>query len=670
MKRSGLVNATRRILLSALLGSTASKSIAGQSNSLPAIGDLQIGTVVGSPSLFQSALLHLPTGSKIHTYERNTSKPKSTYSDELCTIVNPNPLVSTRSQLEKIFGSGAYRIVAKSDSGNILFDYNDVECALFSLREFRGTLAAPSGTALINGTWFSGKIATISALGTSAGAALIGFLQSGKGAILRSIHEKLNDEINVLDFGADPTGQRNSVTAFNNAIMFMTKRGGGQICAVGNFRISGPDSILLPANIDLNLRGATLKGDGIGTNILIKAGAVVNGLLTDITREYGTENTGSGKNYVNNSRIKGGKFTDAACAVLAHRFNWGCVIENNFFSDSLTNSYISEQSWGIKIHQNTIFSPAIMRDFVDWTEITGNSFEGPGISKKGIAALTIATGGFGGSYSARIESNGFHHWSIGISVTCETTNLSIKHNHFEDVNFHVKGGSMNNYNMDISQNWMKANLSPPGRVTAIKLLNVKNSKLWPNYYSHDDFSKFDAYIVANTPDCWGNLLEMDYSPKSESNLDLYQLSDCNQVIQRGGENNPELAQPTVEIMSGSGRYTVEQYKRRYHAIPNVIPFCTVQANEGKIIIDTWVECTLFGTSNLLAFNFFIENHEKKYLLGGHILGLKVAEIENIDVKSAKSQKLAVALSERDGKLRITIDKIPDGGRITGWVKEV
>lgn len=670
MKKSGLINNTRRILLSAFLGGAASKSTAAQSTVSSDAGNLQVATMATMPSLFQSALLHLPPDSKIHTYERNTSKPKATYSDEACTIVNPNPLLPTPSQLEKVFGSGAYRIVANSHSGTLLFEYNDVECALFSLREFRGALAAQSGTALIKGTWFSGKIATISALGTTVGASLIGFLQSGTGSVLRSIQEKLNDQVNVLDFGADPTGQHNSVTAFNNAIMFKAKRGGGQISAVGNFKISGPDSILLPANIDLNLRGATLKGDGIGTNILIKAGAVVNGLLTDITKEYGTQNTGSGKNYVNNSRIIGGKFTDAACAILAHRFNWGCVIENNFFSDTLTHSYISEQSWGIKIHQNTIFSPAIMRDFVDWTEITGNSFEGPGISKNGIAALTIATGGFGGSYSARIESNGFHHWSTAISVICETTNLSIKHNHFEDVSFHVQGNTMNNYNMDISQNWMKANLFPPGRVTAIKLLNVKNSKLWPNYYSTDDFSKFDAYIVANTSDCWGNLIELDYAPKTDANLKMYQLSDCNQLIQRGGSNNPELVQPTVEIMSGSGKYTVEQYKRRYHAIPNTIPFCNVQVNKSSIIIETWIDCGSFGTPNLLVFNFLIDNHEKKYLLGGHILGFKVVEIENMDVNAGTSPKLSMALSNESGKLKITITNIPDDGKISGWIKEV
>ena len=471
----------------------------------------------------------------------------------------------------------------------------------------------------------------------------------------------------VVAFGADPLGVINSVDAFNNAILHFALAGGGEITATGTFKISGSRSIYLPSNILLNLRGARLIGDG--TNVLIKSGAIINGVLLDITGEYGTESTGSGTHYVKNSSVIGGTLSNARCGILAHRFNWGCSIEHNWFSNTLSNSYISEQSWGIKVNQNTIFSPAIMRDFVDWTEVTGNSFEGPGQTASTVAALNITTGGFGGSYSAKIESNGFHHWSVGIAIDCETTNLTIKHNHFEDTKTHVSGSSYNNYNLDISQNWMKANLDPAGSVVAMHLLNAKNSKLSPNFFEQDGQSQFEAYIVANTSDCWGNVIMLEYSPSSAVDLAMYNVSDSNQLIQRGGSNDSSVAQPTEERMSGSGRYTTEQYKRRYHPVPNSIPYCHVAVASTLMIVDTWVESDNYGTRNLLAFNFTVQGVGHTYIVGGYILRLKITTVENAELISGGAG-LDIIVSNNGGKLRLTLHGATPLLVITGWVKEI
>lgn len=66
----------------------------------------------------------------------------------------------------------------------------------------RADLAASSGASLVGGTWFGGVVATIAALGTSLGASLLGFIQSGTGAVLRSIQDKLRESVSGKDFGA------------------------------------------------------------------------------------------------------------------------------------------------------------------------------------------------------------------------------------------------------------------------------------------------------------------------------------------------------------------------------------------------------------------------------------------------------------------------------------
>lgn len=475
-----------------------------------------------------------------------------------------------------------------------------------------------------------------------------------------------HNTLSVLDFGADPSGGNNSVEAFNRAIRQASMAGGGEITAVGVFRIAGPASIYLLSNIRLNLRGATLTGDG--DNILIKSGAMFGATARDISVQYGKDMTGSGTQHVSNASVIGGTFANARCAILAHRFNYGCTIEHNVFTATLKHAYISQHSWGLKVHQNTLYAPAIMRDFVDWTEVSGNSFEGPG-PQNGTAALTITTGGFGGAYSTNIVSNGFHHWQTGISITCETTNLSILHNHFEDVQCHIAASALNNYNMDISQNWMKANLASPTTVVGMRLLNVKNSKLSPNFYSENAPCRFEAHIIAQTDDCWGNLIELDYAPNSKADLRMYRLNDANQVVQRGGSNNAALVQPTEEMMSGSGKYTIERYKRRYHAVPNSIPYCEVSYDAGVVQLDTWIDSDIFGTRDLLAFNFSVEGRQHAYLVGGHLLGLKISTVENIALKGG-GPGLALSASPWRGKLRLTLRGSSPQSQISGWVKVV
>ena len=65
----------------------------------------------------------------------------------------------------------------------------------------------------------SGDVTTLTNnLAASSGASLVGFIQPGTGAVARTVQAKLRDFINVLDYGADPTGVTTNHIAFQNAM--------------------------------------------------------------------------------------------------------------------------------------------------------------------------------------------------------------------------------------------------------------------------------------------------------------------------------------------------------------------------------------------------------------------------------------------------------------------
>jgi hypothetical protein len=116
---------------------------------------------------------------------------------------------------------------------------------------------------MVNGTWFGGVVNTVAALSTSVGASLLGFIQAGDGAFLRSIQSKLRESVSVLDFMTE--AQRADVlartflvdvsAAVQAAVTYLgTVKGGTLIFPGGGYRIE--------TAIDLALDAITLKGAG------------------------------------------------------------------------------------------------------------------------------------------------------------------------------------------------------------------------------------------------------------------------------------------------------------------------------------------------------------------------------------------------------------------------
>lgn len=117
-------------------------------------------------------------------------------------------------------------------------------------------LAAAAGTTLVRGTWFGGVVAYLSALGTSAGASLIGVIAAGDGAVARSLLDELRDFFKVKQFGAVGNGVASDTAGFRAALLV----GAGKKLRLpaGNYRIefTETDALTFPANIEI-------EGDGM-----------------------------------------------------------------------------------------------------------------------------------------------------------------------------------------------------------------------------------------------------------------------------------------------------------------------------------------------------------------------------------------------------------------------
>jgi len=118
-------------------------------------------------------------------------------------------------------------------------------------------------------------------LAATTGATLVGTIQSGTGAVLRTIGAKLKETVSVKDFGAVGDGVTDDTAAIQAAITYLVTIGGGAL----NFS-SGTFLISLEINIPSNVG---IKGEGILATIIKSNG--INGRIAFRT-SVGSDNRG------------------------------------------------------------------------------------------------------------------------------------------------------------------------------------------------------------------------------------------------------------------------------------------------------------------------------------------------------------------------------------------
>ena len=93
----------------------------------------------------------------------------------------------------------------------------------------------PFGTADASDVIFAGGN-TVEDLRGAAGSSLVGFQQSGTGAVARTVQDKMRDVVSVKDFGAVGDGVADDTAAFNAGLAELRVRGGRLRVPAGTYR--------------------------------------------------------------------------------------------------------------------------------------------------------------------------------------------------------------------------------------------------------------------------------------------------------------------------------------------------------------------------------------------------------------------------------------------------
>jgi hypothetical protein len=176
------------------------------------------------------------TGGKLYTYLAGTTTPATAYTTSAGDVAWTNPIVLNAAG--RVSGSGEIWLNVGTTYKFIIRDSNDV---LIGTYDNVPTKAATD-------------------------ASLVTYTPAGTGAVTTTVQAKLREVVNVIDFGADPSGVLDSTVAFNLAT-------NAAYTSTGNSDQNFPGVVDVPAGIYKITgtvyvhKGQHLRGSGPGSKI-------------------------------------------------------------------------------------------------------------------------------------------------------------------------------------------------------------------------------------------------------------------------------------------------------------------------------------------------------------------------------------------------------------------
>lgn len=212
-------------------------------------------------------------GGKLYTYDAGTSTPRPTYADAAGAVPNTNPVILDARGEATIFWSGVYKVVLKNAADATIWTVDPVG-STDAATALRADLANPNNVAL--------------------GDALVAMRQPFNGAVARTVHDKLQAEVSVKDFGAVGDGVTDDTAAFLRCIAFLQQnsdsRGGIMNVDQGHYKLT---DTLVFTSYEL-LHNIIMRGAGPIATLLNFAGmpAGKDGISFGAGAHFGVEDLG------------------------------------------------------------------------------------------------------------------------------------------------------------------------------------------------------------------------------------------------------------------------------------------------------------------------------------------------------------------------------------------
>lgn len=253
-------------------------------------------------ALFQAiTLTGVVPGARVYIYEPGTLTPLASYTTEDASVANPHPIIADGNGQAAIWISApSFRARVESPIGVVLTDDDNLSTA-FSGADLADGAVATSGAGMVGFSYATAYgIGTLGKwlkdLGTSVGSGLIGFIQAGTGAVLRTLQTKARDTVNLKDFGAVFDGITDDTAAWAAALTYVKSIKGKLICPGGTSLVSkitldGSNySIDTTAGVTIKQTTGTDSTTGqmiviTGSNIVVGDLSFIGNIATD-TLEY------------------------------------------------------------------------------------------------------------------------------------------------------------------------------------------------------------------------------------------------------------------------------------------------------------------------------------------------------------------------------------------------
>lgn len=206
-------------------------------------------------------------------------------------------------------------------------------------------------------------LATTAALAASSGSSLVGFIQSGTGAVARTVQDKARERVSVKDFGAVGDGITDDTAAIQKAANHCASINGCLIFSAGNtYCISG--TVLIQNGVrEIAGNGSKIKLPSVTLTSGFTLDAVencrVHGLSIDCAFNQSSAincqnavNCIIEKNVIYN--LSNGFGIQVSCTSIATRSSSGNIISGNVI---IGDGGLSPQNNGIQVHSFIDYSP-------------------------------------------------------------------------------------------------------------------------------------------------------------------------------------------------------------------------------------------------------------------------------------------------------------------------